>query len=295
MYGFITLFIALLIAPIIVECLVNIPVPSIANEQTWIGFYGGLLGSLFGAFALIFITLYQINKNKQLEIYNEDIKDIAYLKMIEQFVEASGYAIFSKLLSPILENYRRFKQNKNLTIQDLNTYFLDMMHQSQSCISIKDEYKCFNSLEDIGLGDFFENKNLFNIESLLIKEKFFIVEEKHYEWASHLNTEVLINDYFKALSSIEQIRKEFSRNNDGIIDKVSSIILDSYTFKILDNKNSEYIKDQAKKTYIKMTIGDRFIMFFLCFDIHKDLSNLSALIRNEINQKSERIKSYKSF
>jgi hypothetical protein len=293
-YGFIGL-VVLLIGPVIVEILVNMPVPSVADEKTWIGFYGSFLGGLFGAFALIFITLYQINKNKELEIYKEDIKDLTYLKMIEQFVESNQFSIFTDLFSPILEKYRRHTKNKDLTVSDLKNYFNDLQKQFMNDISIKDEYKLSYSLEDFGTEEFFGGKELFGIETLSIEENLFKVEEKQYDWGSHLTTVEMINGYFNALSSLQYINKEFSRKNDLIIDEMTSEVLDSNMFKIIDNNISpEEIKSHIKKIYSQKMIGNRFIAFLLCFHKREELDELLKLIRAEIDQKNSRIKSFRS-
>lgn len=294
LYGFIGI-IVLLIGPVIVEALVNIPVPSVADEKTWIGFYGSFIGGLFGAFAVIFITLYQINRNKELEIYKEDIKDLTYLKMKEQFVDSNQFSIFTDLFSPILEKYRRFTQNKDLTVNDLKNYFYDFHKQFMNGISIKDEYKLSYSLEDFGAEEFFDGKELLGIDTLSIEERLFKVEEKHYDWASHLTTEEMINGYFHALSSLQYINKEFSRKNDLIIDEMTSEVLDSNMFKILDkNISPEEIKSQIKKIYSKKMIGNIFTAFLLCFDIYEELNKLLKLIRAEIELKNRRINSYRS-
>lgn len=296
--GVLILLIIILLVPLMVNWIVNtpilLPIFSVSKTDTWIGFYGSFIGALIGAFAVIFITLRQINSNKEIELYKEDKKDLTFLIMIEQFISSSQMSIFTNIYSPILEKYRQFAQSENLTVKDLEKYFTELSKDIFSNITIKDKYKLSFSFEDLGITNRFDNKELFDIEKLIIKDDIFNVTEKHYEWASHLNNEESIKSYFKALSFIESLKKEFSKNFDEELNNIVLKINESDTVKILDTAlNPNEIKELVRKEYWKSIIGNRFTFFMFSFIQEEELGDLLKLVHKEIEIKNERIKSYR--
>lgn len=284
----------ILFMPVLVEGLVNIPIPSIAKADTWIGFFGSFLGALIGASAIIFITLHQINSNKELEIYKEDIKDLTFLILIEKLIHDTHQSLFTDIFSPILEQYRRHAQNESLTVKDLEKYFSDLSAEIFNNITIKDKFKLSFSYEDLGIEEKFDGKEFFGIEKLSIADNLFNVNEKHYEWATHLDNDELINGYFEALGFIESIKKEFSKNNEQEVNKIVVELIESDMYKIVNTSiNPEQIKEVVRKQYWKSLIKERFTFFLFCFIRKRDLFNLLQLVRKEIAIKNKRIKSYR--
>lgn len=88
------------IIPLIIACLFNIPLIKTATQNEWIGFWGGYLGALFGGF----ITLYVMRKTNEVsrEHLELSLDNEKQLEKRKEKLDFCNYVI--KKLSLIVEN-----------------------------------------------------------------------------------------------------------------------------------------------------------------------------------------------
>lgn len=93
-----TVVVLALITPSLTDLIVRIPIKSVADQSSWIGFFGNYFGAIVGGFVAYFVARYQIE--------NESIKEKA--KNNQKLIEERLNKLYKPVYTLITNFYRNY-------------------------------------------------------------------------------------------------------------------------------------------------------------------------------------------